>query len=88
MKIHLPVSLHPCYILSYNVIVPRVDEKNINKHKFLKIALDLIRVLSLSNVGPNELNSGIWPSINACIANGGWVLRDVGAGTANPNLGR
>jgi len=28
------------------------------------------------------------PLINACVANGGWVLKDLGTGTNNPNPGQ
>jgi len=32
--------------------------------------------------------SSLYPMINACVANGGWVLKDLGTDPNNPNPGR
>ena len=43
-----------------------------------------------------QVEKGLWimsnkmcyPIVNACVANGGWMLKDLGTETNNPNPGR
>ena len=73
--------------VSYIVKSPSLSHNMISLDTLIKDSVNVLigvpsRTYHLDKVQCNE------PAINSCVANGGWVLKDLGTGTTDPNPGR